>query len=141
MALDKREIDNRFSYHAPTDAQAALYGDIRNKAKSLATFINRNVPDGRQKSLALTSLEETVMRANAAVAQASPDPETGTTPQVAGRGPGRPRKSAASSTPPAPPETSEMGSPEQVPDEAVTEPVSITRPRRARSKPEGAAVS
>lgn len=125
QAISKKEIDNRFTYHPPTPEQAALYEDIRSKAKSLATFLNRNVPDGRNKSLAITSLEDVVMRANAAVAQAVPDPETGELPAPVAKGPGRPRKSAAVPTPaPEKPAASET----------KAEPVAATspRPRRAR---------
>lgn len=37
-------------------------------AKELAHLINKNAPESREKSLAFTSLQQTVMWANAAIA-------------------------------------------------------------------------
>ena len=67
--MDKSAIDNNFTYHAPKGDQQKRYEMIREVAKSLAYFINDNVPESREKSLALTKLEESVMWANAGIAR------------------------------------------------------------------------
>ena len=65
------DIDNVFTYHKPTDEQLTTYESIRNNAKSLAAYIVKFIPESRERSLALTKLEESVMWANAAVARNS----------------------------------------------------------------------
>lgn len=71
--MDQRDIDNRFAFHpVKSEADKIAHEEIRSKAGELATFINDMVPDGREKSLAITSLEETMMWANAAIARARP---------------------------------------------------------------------
>lgn len=68
-ALEAR-IENDFTYHAPTEEQRRKYEKIRAEAKSLALLINRECPGGREKSTALSKLEEGVFWANAAIARA-----------------------------------------------------------------------
>jgi hypothetical protein len=63
------DLDNRFTYHSPKDNQPARYEGIRAYARNLAGFINDNAPDSREKSLAITALEEAVFWANAAIAR------------------------------------------------------------------------
>ena len=67
--IDKTDIDTRFTYHVPRAKQSELYEEIRNKAHDVAQYANENVPDSREKSLALTKLEEFVFWANAAIAR------------------------------------------------------------------------
>lgn len=62
-------IENNFSYHAPKEGQPAKYEDIRNKAKELAYLIDEAVPNSREKSLAMTNLEQSVFWANAGIAR------------------------------------------------------------------------
>lgn len=62
------DLDNRFTYHAPDDATVELHQNIRNNCLALAKEID-SVPDGREKSLALTRLEEAMFWANAAIAR------------------------------------------------------------------------
>jgi hypothetical protein len=69
MALAKQDIDNRFTYHAPNEEQKQKYQYLRLAAKTLARDINELVPDSREKSLAMTHLEDAVMWANAAIAR------------------------------------------------------------------------
>ncbi len=66
--LTNEEIDNIFSYHAPKGDQAARYEAIREHARGLARFINSQCPASREQSLALTSLQQTIMWASAAIA-------------------------------------------------------------------------
>lgn len=63
------ELENRFTYHAPKEGQLERYERIRYKGKMLAAYINEYCPDSREKSLALTKIEEAVMWANAAIAR------------------------------------------------------------------------
>jgi len=67
MPID--DLERRFTYHPPKDGQPAKYETIRSRAKSLANEIDELAPDSREKSLAITHLEETVMWANAAIAR------------------------------------------------------------------------
>lgn len=63
------DLTNRFTYHPPKDDQAQIYEEIRDRAHRLARRINELAPEGREKSLAITHLEETVFWANAAIAR------------------------------------------------------------------------
>lgn len=63
------QIENNFSYHAPKEEQQLKYEAIRSKAKELAYLIDQECPNSREKSLAMTKLEEAVMWANASVAR------------------------------------------------------------------------
>lgn len=64
----RAQIENSFTYHAPKEGQPEVYELLRYRAKELAHLINEYVPDGREKSLAITKLEETVMWANKGIA-------------------------------------------------------------------------
>lgn len=64
-----QQIDNNFRYHAPQAGQPEKYTALREKAKEFAEAINELCPDSREKSIALTELETSVMWANAAVAR------------------------------------------------------------------------
>jgi len=64
-----KDFDNIYTYHAPKEGQPARYEEIRAKAKELAELIDGNCPDSREKSLAHTKLEESVMWANASIAR------------------------------------------------------------------------
>ncbi|MNC41644.1 hypothetical protein D3C75_904180 [compost metagenome] len=63
------QIENNFKYHAPKEGQPAKYEAIRNKAKELAELIDEQVPNSREKALAMTNLEQAVFWANAGVAR------------------------------------------------------------------------
>lgn len=65
----KKIIDNNFTYHPPKFGQAEKYQAIREKCKELAILIDDMVPDSREKSLAMTKLEECSMWANAGIAR------------------------------------------------------------------------
>lgn len=69
MSLYER-IENDFTYHPPTDEMIPYFEAVRRDARSLAHLIDTVVPDGREKSLALTALEQAVMWANAGIARA-----------------------------------------------------------------------
>ena len=69
MPLEKPELERRFTYHAPKGNQTQRYEDIRQWGWHLAVFIDENCPDSREKSLAITNLEQAIMWANAAIAR------------------------------------------------------------------------
>lgn len=56
--MTKDQIDNIFTYHAPFGTQQARYVAIRDKAKELALLVNEACPESREKSLALTNLQQ-----------------------------------------------------------------------------------
>jgi len=68
MQDTKSIIENNFMYHAPTGGQMEKYANLRAKAKELAFMIDE-VPSGRERSLAMTNLEQAVFWANAAIAR------------------------------------------------------------------------
>ncbi len=74
--MDQKDIDNRFTYHAPMESQIKTYQDVRNIAKEFAMFLNESCPESREKSLAVTRLEEVVFWANASIARTPPSVET-----------------------------------------------------------------
>lgn len=63
------QIENNFKYHSPKEGQPEKYTAIRGKAKELAHLIDGLCPNSREKSMAITKLEESVMWANASVAR------------------------------------------------------------------------
>lgn len=66
--MDKNQIANIFTYHAPVGTQTERYEKIRSAARDLANVINDAVPDSREKAVALTNLQQTTMWANAGIA-------------------------------------------------------------------------
>lgn len=69
MTMTNAEIERNFSYHAPREDQQLRYDTIRYKAKMFTAYINEYCPDSREKSLAITKIEEAVMWANASIAR------------------------------------------------------------------------
>ena len=77
MNIKSDTVGHVFSYHAPTEYQILRYGDIRSEARNLAYAILAATPESRERSLALTKLQEVVMWANASIAiNESAPPET-----------------------------------------------------------------
>jgi len=66
--MNIEELTNIFTYHPPHGDQEVRYDIIRGQAKSLAIHIEKWCPRSREKSLAITKLQECVMMANAAIA-------------------------------------------------------------------------
>lgn len=64
------DLINRFTHHPPADEQTAdRHADIRLGCLDLAKYINQYTANSREKSLAITTLEEVMFWANAAVAR------------------------------------------------------------------------
>ena len=66
--MTREKIDDIFTYHPLKDGQAAKYTAIREAAKALAHVIDESQPDSREKSAAITLLQNTTMMANAGIA-------------------------------------------------------------------------
>lgn len=62
-------IEKDFTYFPPKDGQPERYERIRNFAKQLALTVDECCPDTRERSVALTKLNEVVMWANAGIAR------------------------------------------------------------------------
>ena len=67
--MDHGDLINRFTYHAPSPEAAILHVDARGKGLDLALWLDINLPESREKSLAITHLEEVIFWANAAIAR------------------------------------------------------------------------
>jgi hypothetical protein len=67
MPAFRSEILARFNYHAPTEAQERLLAECHAKIMACAEFLVDQLPDGRDRALALTSLEDTRMKMNKAI--------------------------------------------------------------------------
>lgn len=73
MNKNYKSLENQnqksFSYHPPKEDQSERYQILRDKALNFADYIDHFCPPSREKSLAITRLEESVMWANAAIAR------------------------------------------------------------------------
>jgi hypothetical protein len=68
--ITQADIDNRFTYHPPTDpAVRERHEQARACARTAAEFLVDLLPPGRETSLAITKLEEVLFWANAAIAR------------------------------------------------------------------------
>lgn len=66
------DLTNRFSFHpANSDEKRQAHEDVRAMCLSLAHELNDRVPEGREKSLAITHLEEVMFWSNAAIARSA----------------------------------------------------------------------
>lgn len=61
-------IERDFTYHPPTQDNQWLFAEMRTRAKKLALWIDNHLEDSREKSLAITKLEEAVFWVNAGIA-------------------------------------------------------------------------
>jgi len=68
--MDPADIKHRFAFHpATTDEKRDAHTSIRQLHRQLADEVNTRLPDGREKSLVITKLEESMFWANAALAR------------------------------------------------------------------------
>lgn len=63
------DLTHRFAYHRPDTDKVQAHEDIRARCGELAHHLDHVLPPGREKSLAMTHLEDVMMWANAAVAR------------------------------------------------------------------------
>jgi hypothetical protein len=67
--MDTEEIINRFTYHAPKAGQAERYEKMRAYGEHFAMHLLTDCVDCRERSLAVTAMEEAIFWANAAIAR------------------------------------------------------------------------
>lgn len=63
-------IANDFSFHPATDKTGPEHDHVRRICREAALALLLHVPEGRELSLALTNLEQTMMWCNAGIARA-----------------------------------------------------------------------
>lgn len=69
--MDARDIENRFAFHAASRQEKRDdHTSARQGCRQLADRLNNLLPEGREKSAAMTKLEEVMFWANAAIARA-----------------------------------------------------------------------
>ena len=62
------ELANRLGYHKATEVTIPMHEGVRSLFLETSLWLNNNLPEGREKSLAFTALQEAAMWSNAAVA-------------------------------------------------------------------------
>lgn len=68
--MDSTDIENRFAFHAaPNQEKRDAHTSVRQACRQLADKLNESLPEGREKSLAITHLEEVMFWGNAALAR------------------------------------------------------------------------
>jgi hypothetical protein len=67
-ALTDYEIEQRFTYHKPIGNQPSRYERIRAKARELALLLRNACPESRERSVAMTNLQQAIMWSNASIA-------------------------------------------------------------------------
>ena len=69
--MNQMEIENNFTYHKPMPKDLVKFETLRQTAKEYCELINTLCPDSREKSIAITKIEESNMWANASIARNS----------------------------------------------------------------------
>lgn len=83
MSLGDYELTNRFGYHRATAESAPKHAKVRELCLEFARELDALLPESRDKSLSLTSLQETMHWANSAIAmQNDVDTETAHLPNA-----------------------------------------------------------
>jgi hypothetical protein len=67
--VSAQDINKRFANHAPNDEKVRQHDRVRTYLRQMATEFDETLPDGREKSLVMTHLEEAMFWANAAIAR------------------------------------------------------------------------
>lgn len=74
--VPQEALISQFSYHPPsTPAIGALHGEVRDHSFALANWLNENLPECPEKTLAIRKVREAMMWGNAAIACHSNIPE------------------------------------------------------------------
>lgn len=78
---------HRFGYHPPrSDRRVQQHRDVRDHLLGVGQHLVGLLPDGREKSLSITKIEEAMFWANAALARAD-DPDAEVSADEAAAGP------------------------------------------------------
>lgn len=76
--MNTDDLEHRFAFHpAPDQEKRDDHASVRQSCLRLALHLNDLLPDGREKALVMTHLEDAMMWANAALARMRP-PVSGT---------------------------------------------------------------
>lgn len=68
--MSHNDIAHRFDFHPATSAEKRNeHTSVRQSCRELADHLDDALPEGREKSLAITKLEEVMLWANAAIAR------------------------------------------------------------------------
>lgn len=65
----EEDLANRFKYHSPNAHKVSLHESVRENCFGVAVWLNDVLPEGREKALAITKLEEVTFWANASLAR------------------------------------------------------------------------
>lgn len=66
---EQARLEKDFTYHPPSPLQVPRYNEIRDFARTFAATLMEKCPPSRERSLALTAIEEAVMWANASISR------------------------------------------------------------------------
>jgi hypothetical protein len=70
--VDPKDIEHRFAFHAATTQEKRdEHTSVRQQCRQLADALNEALPEGREKAVVATKLEEVMFWANAAIARAN----------------------------------------------------------------------
>lgn len=70
--ISPEDIENRFAFHpATSEEKRDAHTSVRQLCRQLADVMNERLPDGREKEIVMTRLEEVMFWANAALARAN----------------------------------------------------------------------
>ncbi len=67
--IQKKDLENRFQYHAPNQDRAVKHELVREDCLDLAERLNQTCPDSEEKNIAIRKLEEVMFWANASIAR------------------------------------------------------------------------
>ncbi len=67
--VDREDFATRFTYHVVKNNQGERYIQLRSEARELAELFIESCPPSRERSLAMTKLEEAIFWAAAAIAR------------------------------------------------------------------------
>lgn len=66
--VNQQELDDLFTYHAPFGSQPRRYAQLRASARQFAEMVLLFCPSSRERSLAVTAIQQASMWANASIA-------------------------------------------------------------------------
>jgi hypothetical protein len=69
MKRNNELLENNFKYHQPTPQKQDKYIKLRETAKDLAYLIIELCPESRERSKAITDLEQSIMWVNSGIAR------------------------------------------------------------------------